>query len=73
VIRMGDGALRYRASRIEEFIGERERLSAGASPDCAWITGNPDPTEWAGSVRKGPDVSQLENPLIILLQAIPQE
>jgi predicted DNA-binding transcriptional regulator AlpA len=27
-IRMGDGALRYRASRIEEFIGERERLSA---------------------------------------------
>lgn len=28
VIRMGDGALRYRASRIEEFIGERERLSA---------------------------------------------
>lgn len=28
VIRMGDGALRYRASRIEEFICERERLSA---------------------------------------------
>lgn len=28
VIRMGDGALRYRASRIEEFIGERERLSS---------------------------------------------
>ena len=28
VIRMGDGALRYRASRIEEFIAERERLSA---------------------------------------------
>ena len=27
-IRMGDGALRYRASRIEEFISERERLSA---------------------------------------------
>lgn len=27
VIRMGDGALRYRASRIEEFISERERLS----------------------------------------------
>lgn len=28
VIRMGDGTLRYRASRIEEFIDERERLSA---------------------------------------------
>ena len=28
VIRMGDGTLRYRASRIEEFITERERLSA---------------------------------------------
>lgn len=28
VIRMGDGALRYRASRIEEFICERERLSS---------------------------------------------
>ena len=28
VIRMGDGALRYRASRIEAFIDERERLSA---------------------------------------------
>lgn len=28
VIRMGDGALRYRASRIEEFISEWERLSA---------------------------------------------
>jgi len=27
VIRMGDGALRFRASRIEEFISERERLS----------------------------------------------
>ena len=27
-IRIGDGALRYRASRIEEFISERERLSA---------------------------------------------
>lgn len=27
VIRMGDGALRYRMSRIEEFITERERLS----------------------------------------------
>ena len=27
VIRMGDGTLRYRASRIEEFIDERERLS----------------------------------------------
>ncbi len=27
VIRMGDGALRYRASRIEEFISEREHLS----------------------------------------------
>ena len=27
VIRMGDGALRYRASRIEAFIDERERLS----------------------------------------------
>jgi len=28
VIRMGDGALRYRASQIEEFISERERISA---------------------------------------------
>jgi predicted DNA-binding transcriptional regulator AlpA len=28
VIRMGDGALRYKASRIEEFISERERISA---------------------------------------------
>lgn len=27
VIRMGDGTLRYRASRIEEFIAERERLT----------------------------------------------
>jgi predicted DNA-binding transcriptional regulator AlpA len=27
VIRMGDGTLRYRASRIEEFIDERERLT----------------------------------------------
>jgi hypothetical protein len=28
VIRMGDGALRCKASRIEEFISERERTSA---------------------------------------------
>ena len=28
VIRMGDGALRYRASGIEAFIDERERLSS---------------------------------------------
>jgi predicted DNA-binding transcriptional regulator AlpA len=28
VIRMGDGALRYKASRIEEFISEREQISA---------------------------------------------
>ena len=28
VIRMGDGALRYRLSGIEAFIDERERLSA---------------------------------------------
>lgn len=27
VIRFGDGTLRYRASKIEEFINERERLS----------------------------------------------
>ena len=27
VIRMGDGALRYRSSRIDEFVNERERLS----------------------------------------------
>jgi predicted DNA-binding transcriptional regulator AlpA len=27
VIRKGDGALRYRASKIEEFINERERLT----------------------------------------------
>src|SRR3981189_3134712 len=28
VIRMGDGALRYRASKIEQFIDERERLAS---------------------------------------------
>ena len=28
VIRMGDGTLRYRTSKIEEFINERERLSS---------------------------------------------
>ena len=28
VIRMGDGALRYRRSSIEDFITERERLSS---------------------------------------------
>ena len=28
VIRMSDGALRYRASGIEEFLRERERASA---------------------------------------------
>jgi predicted DNA-binding transcriptional regulator AlpA len=28
VIRMGDGALRYRASKIEAFIDERERLTS---------------------------------------------
>lgn len=27
VIRMSDGALRYRASGIEEFLKERERVS----------------------------------------------
>jgi predicted DNA-binding transcriptional regulator AlpA len=27
VIRMSDGALRYRASQIEEFVMERERVS----------------------------------------------
>jgi predicted DNA-binding transcriptional regulator AlpA len=27
VIRMSDGALRYRASQIEEFLRERERVS----------------------------------------------
>lgn len=27
VIRISDGALRYRQSRIEEFVNERERLS----------------------------------------------
>ena len=71
---MGDGALRYRASRIEEFIGERERLSAGASRDCAWITVNPDATEVGGApTGTGPDVSQGTNPLIILLQPILQE
>jgi predicted DNA-binding transcriptional regulator AlpA len=31
VIRMGDGALRFRASAIEEFINERERLSTQRS------------------------------------------
>jgi predicted DNA-binding transcriptional regulator AlpA len=28
VIRMSDGVLRYRASQIEEFLNERERLSS---------------------------------------------
>jgi predicted DNA-binding transcriptional regulator AlpA len=28
VIRMSDGVLRYRASQLEEFLIERERLSA---------------------------------------------
>lgn len=28
VIRMSDGALRYRASQIEEFLSERERVSS---------------------------------------------
>ena len=28
VIRMSDGVLRYRLSEVEEFINERERLSA---------------------------------------------
>ncbi len=28
VIRMSDGVLRYRESQIEEFVNERERLSA---------------------------------------------
>lgn len=28
VIRMSDGILRYRASQIEEFLNERERLSS---------------------------------------------
>ena len=28
VIRMSDGILRYRASQIEEFVNERERLSS---------------------------------------------
>jgi len=27
VIRLGDGALRYRSSQIEEFVNERERLT----------------------------------------------
>ena len=27
VIRMSDGALRYRASQIEQFLSERERVS----------------------------------------------
>ena len=31
VIRMGDGALRFRASAIEEFINERERVSSQRS------------------------------------------
>jgi integrase len=31
LIRMGDGALRFRASAIEAFINERERLSAQQS------------------------------------------
>jgi predicted DNA-binding transcriptional regulator AlpA len=28
VIRMSDGVLRYRASEVDEFVNERERLSA---------------------------------------------
>lgn len=28
VIRVSDGVLRYRASQIEEFVNERERLSS---------------------------------------------
>lgn len=28
VIRMSDGVLRYRLSEVEEFVSERERLSA---------------------------------------------
>lgn len=28
VIRIGDGALRYRSSQIDEFVNEREHLSA---------------------------------------------
>jgi predicted DNA-binding transcriptional regulator AlpA len=28
VIRMSDGVLRYRSSEVEEFISERERISA---------------------------------------------
>jgi hypothetical protein len=28
VIRMSDGALRYRANQIEEFLNERERVSS---------------------------------------------
>jgi predicted DNA-binding transcriptional regulator AlpA len=28
VIRVGDGALRYRASKIEDFIDEQERLTS---------------------------------------------
>ncbi len=31
VIRMSDGALRYRASGIEEFLKERERASTSAA------------------------------------------
>ncbi|WP_131999410.1 helix-turn-helix domain-containing protein [Acidipila rosea] len=31
VIRMGDGALRFRASAIEDFINERERVSSQRS------------------------------------------
>lgn len=32
VIRFGDGTLRYKASRIEEFIDERERLTLTLPP-----------------------------------------
>ena len=32
VIRMGDGALRFRTSAIEAFIDERERLSTMRQP-----------------------------------------
>ena len=31
VIRMGDGALRFRASAIEDFVNERERVSSQRS------------------------------------------
>ena len=43
VIRMGDGALRYRASKIEAFIDERERLAGLRLEPMAYLV------DWAAA------------------------